>query len=86
MCISETLKIKLHLTVMTVSIHLEIQKSKRKKGKTCILTFQHYLILRISKIFLGVAASKCLRIKLNYLYSDKTCVFVYVQITDIYSG
>lgn len=31
-------------------------------------------------------ATTCLRIELNYLYSDKTCVFVYVQITDIYSG
>lgn len=33
MYISETLKIKPHLTVITVSIHLEIQKSKKKKEK-----------------------------------------------------
>lgn len=68
---------------MTPRIDLKIQNSK---GKPLILNMSPLFDLMYVLNLLRVMATTCLRIELNYLYSDKTCVFVYVQITDIYSG
>lgn len=69
---------------MIFSIYLEIQTSK-EKGKNYFNILTLFDLMHVLNFHRGHCL-KCLRIKLNYLYSDKTCVFVYVQITDIYSG